>query len=214
MTGAQGPRGATGAHPRRCGADNVHRLGGRGRQGSSPQVRGRSVHVGVFEVAVGLIPAGAGQMPGNSRSYRAVTAHPRRCGADIFPASRLAITWGSSPQVRGRLEHSKRRPLGGRLIPAGAGQISTTTLTPVMDSAHPRRCGADWRYPPSFSALHGSSPQVRGRFWFVFFRLPGLGLIPAGAGQMSSISREFTWYSAHPRRCGADSGLSFLDCLL
>ena len=130
------------AHPRRCGAD-----------------------IGFSHACklCGLIPAGAGQMPGNSRSYRAVTAHPRRCGADIFPASRLAITWGSSPQVRGRLEHSKRRPLGGRLIPAGAGQISTTTLTPVMDSAHPRRCGADSSWTVTSSTLMGSSPQVRGR---------------------------------------------------
>ena len=178
-----------GAHPRRCGAD-----------------------IGFSHASklCGLIPAGAGQMPGNSRSYRAVTAHPRRCGADIFPASRLAITWGSSPQVRGRLEHSKRRPLGGRLIPAGAGQISTTTLTPVMDSAHPRRCGADWRYPPSFSALHGSSPQVRGRLYNPRDRNGSGGsspqvrgrctrelhdqvavrLIPAGAGQIPRGPRQ------------------------
>ncbi|SEW36967.1 hypothetical protein SAMN05421595_2480 [Austwickia chelonae] len=69
------------AHPRRCGAHSGANVDELKQRGSSPQVRGAFVdgHAGVSEL--GLIPAGAGRIPGprHGRSPRT----------------------GSSPQVRG-----------------------------------------------------------------------------------------------------------------
>ena len=52
---------ATGAHPRRCGADVVFTFPSFGGLGSSPQVRGRLRQVGGDGGEHGLIHAGAGQ---------------------------------------------------------------------------------------------------------------------------------------------------------
>ena len=136
-------KGRGGAHPRGCGADERIRvqdetgLGSsprvRGRLdpcdvprerelGSSPRVRGRHLREEVLDLAVGLIPAGAGQTPPPSRHTAWQWAHPRGCGADsVSRRARYAFS-GSSPRVRGR--HSFHLPdsVAHGLIPAGAGQ--------------------------------------------------------------------------------------------
>ena len=49
------------AHPRRCGENRRMLRSVRGRFGSSPQVRGKSIYAIVAGLAVRLIPAGAGK---------------------------------------------------------------------------------------------------------------------------------------------------------
>ncbi len=92
----------TGAHPRRCGADGIDRAVDDCFDGSSPQVRGRLCNHSREPFAVGLIPAGAGQMPTSKTSFTATRAHPRRCGADDSRCKLDFVRRGSSPQVRGR----------------------------------------------------------------------------------------------------------------
>ena len=53
---------ARAAHPRRCGADPTPRTTQQPAEGSSPQVRGRSLIHGAQPLAERLIPAGAGQI--------------------------------------------------------------------------------------------------------------------------------------------------------
>ena len=70
-----------------------------------------------------LIPAGAGQIRTLLTMTRRNGAHPRRCGADTCPNTHIECSFGSSPQVRGRLLRRVTTGHPARLIPAGAGQI-------------------------------------------------------------------------------------------
>ena len=49
----------------------------------------------------------------------------------------------------------------------------------------------------------GSSPQVRGISTSIISAGMVGGIIPAGAGHFSSLTRFFTAAPDHPRRCGA-----------
>ena len=71
-----------GAHPRRCGADDLVNDGGAKFMGSSPQVRGRLEVKGAYYHRHGLMPAGAGQTAEMFSERALKRAHPRRCGAD------------------------------------------------------------------------------------------------------------------------------------
>ena len=90
------------AHPRRCGADAFAHCFTSGHCGSSPQVRGRFEWATGKECKLGLIPAGAGQIPWIRSTMRKSAAHPRRCGADVRHRQSGKLVGGSSPQVRGR----------------------------------------------------------------------------------------------------------------
>ena len=70
--------------------------------------------------------------------------------------------------------------------------------------AHPRGCGADAVMMASMRWAMGSSPRVRGRPTNELPHRHERGLIPAGAGQTSTVSMMFLSVRAHPRGCGAD----------
>ena len=72
----------SGAHPRRCGADQSRNVCALMQAGSSPQVRGRRQHFTDGYLVLGLIPAGAGQTQLPASLEHGDGAHPRRCGAD------------------------------------------------------------------------------------------------------------------------------------
>ena len=55
----------------------------------------------------------------------------------------------------------------------------------------------------------GSSPQVRGTYFKYIVGDHGIGLIPAGAGNISKIILNISNRWAHPRRCGEH--LSYLS---
>ena len=150
------------AHPRRCGE---HR----------PEPRRH-------RPLIGLIPAGAGNIPWWGRERPARRAHPRRCGEHHIIDPTGTQSAGSSPQVRGTSQC--RRCCWSRrgLIPAGAGNIAK---------------GSKWE-----RMTKGSSPQVRGTSEFGAFGCCDVGLIPAGAGNIRRAPTTGAGRRAHPRRCG------------
>ena len=172
--------------------------------GSSPQVRGRSLNPLALAILIGLIPAGAGQIPRAPALRAPRPAHPRRCGADCRDSFTRELSWGSSPQVRGRSPPTKQSASTVRLIPAGAGQMAAADPLVTTVGAHPRRCGADNALVFLGGELNGSSPQVRGRYRRWTSNDAARGLIPAGAGQMENLFSFSSGFGAHPRRCGAD----------
>ena len=91
------------AHPRRCGEHSKERLRRSWVQGSSPQVRGTCQYDIATLDAVGLIPAGAGNIASTGSPMRVARAHPRRCGEHVELVAPRTTMAGSSPQVRGTL---------------------------------------------------------------------------------------------------------------
>ena len=114
---------------------------------------------------------------------------------------------GSSPQVRGRPRTCCTTSELVGLIPAGAGQTSSSCSASSPRRAHPRRCGADRGNLGPQVVGTGSSPQMRGRRRRHSVHAVARGLIPADAGQTPPPSPETTPARAHPRRCGADCHL-------
>ena len=139
-----------GAHPRRCG----EHLG----------------HTGISRGLTGLIPAGAGNICSTPLPTAVARAHPRRCGEHDYSDRAHDLAEGSSPQVRGTSDRSRRRRPGHGLIPAGAGNISALP-----------KCTVD---------CLGSSPQVRGTSTGCSPASTAPGLIPAGAGNIGVGPRQ------------------------
>ena len=112
---------------------------------------------------------------------------------------------GSSPQVRGTSSPSGAPARSPGLIPAGAGNIAARTCASRASRAHPRRCGEHPLLVLPDGVAQGSSPQVRGTWVACLELVQGLGLIPAGAGNMTHPQSQDRAMRAHPRRCGEHS---------
>ena len=115
----------------------------------------------------------------------------------------LAVT-GSSPRVRGRLDHERVLEPARGLIPACAGQTRAAPAARPPRRAHPRVCGADGLEDDSAVTDTGSSPRVRGRPRSRSMLKLSPGLIPACAGQTRRPRVGLIGSRAHPRVCGAD----------
>ena len=99
---------------------NYHTV--KGNSGSSPQVRGKLGNGSQRNAPERLIPAGAGKTFTELDTLHSPAAHPRRCGENVFLNCAARITYGSSPQVRGKLTAVGLHAVSIRLIPAGAGK--------------------------------------------------------------------------------------------
>ena len=151
-----------------------------------------------------FIPARAGKTGYTIEGERVGAVHPRTCGEDKPRPSRIRVTRGSSPHVRGR------RPLlllvlgDDRFIPARAGKTDRNRLASPSDPVHPRTCGEDSGPSVPTPSDSGSSPHVRGRLQAVGQFLPGSRFIPARAGKTDRSERGPRRRPVHPRTCGED----------
>ena len=146
-------------------------------------MRGTSCTGRIQAGAVGLIPAGAGNMGWLLHTKTSDGAHPRGCGEHARPAKEVALASGSSPQVRGKRWVDVNFSDTYRLIPAGAGKTSSRVASPASITAHPRRCGENATRTASVTRSAGSSPQVRGKPTVEQALKIAGRLIPAGAGK-------------------------------
>ena len=128
--------------------------------------------------------------------------HPRGCGEHGLPDMTDEDVNGSSPRVRGTCRRLKERTRYDRFIPAGAGNINSSTRPHTTCPVHPRGCGEHRGYCRHTGGLTGSSPRVRGTFWYGNWCSIPYRFIPAGAGNISSQSVIRQLYPVHPRGCG------------
>ena len=146
-------------------------------------MRGKRSRLGMDLRRRRLIPAHAGKTRRHKKDTRRARAHPRACGENLFKARCRAITVGSSPRMRGKLERYIPRSEWPRLIPAHAGKTLGRSHRAISAAAHPRACGEN---PPLHVACGGgggSSPRMRGKR---LIRVAGAHvgrLIPAHAGK-------------------------------
>ena len=111
-----------GAHPRSRGENQGKLTTENWNQGSSPLTRGKLGDHGLDRVPDGLIPAHAGKTVAAASRPKAVPAHPRSRGENLWRSHACRTRRGSSPLTRGK----PFRALGARssvgLIPAHAGK--------------------------------------------------------------------------------------------
>ena len=174
-------------------------------RGSSPRARGKRCKLRQLKQQIRIIPARAGQTCHASRQPPPSPDHPRACGANQGAPADPVSRSGSSPRVRGKRCAIGHQITNMRIIPARAGQTRHGTARPRRPTDHPRACGANDARHDRASSIVGSSPRVRGkRGGGGQFRGTGR-IIPARAGQTSSVSAALIPRPDHPRACGANS---------
>ena len=177
--------------------------------GSSPLSRGILSSAPCCEFGQRIIPALAGNTFGESGQEREVGDHPRSRGEYSEGGSIPFPPLGSSPLSRGIRPFLGLRPRIPRIIPALAGntRVQVTPATKWKD--HPRSRG---EYPiPGFPKVSsvGSSPLSRGIRADRYKLIDRLRIIPALAGNTTSLSVITYLQTDHPRSRG-EYGLVFL----
>ena len=174
-------------HPRACGANLYEGAITVMAPGSSPRVRGKLDGYGADGTTSRIIPARAGQTNTYRDMYNQPPDHPRACGANGLLAQLVRAAFGSSPRVRGKPRFGRAASMVLRIIPARAGQ--TTSTAPLIQRMpdHPRACGANLRTVIMCDEPCGSSPRVRGKRPTVWHGCRPPRIIPARAGQTPSV---------------------------
>ena len=154
------------------------------------------------EQCLGIIPAHAGNTMGLGVRRRGSEDHPRTCGEHSVAHAICFSLPGSSPHMRGTPVQEDGTSSRMGIIPAHAGNTFSYARWTPNTRDHPRTCGehlaARWCCPSPL----GSSPHMRGTL------LPGdhfigkLRIIPAHAGNTSSIVTPKYSDKDHPRTCG------------
>ena len=174
------------------------------KSGSSPRMRGKQLPIAKMLAHVRIIPAHAGQTVGMVVFPRAQSDHPRACGANGPFITVSTQIFGSSPRMRGKRRAVQGLPGGGRIIPAHAGQTSSSPSICQQRPDHPRACGANQAAGLNAGILGGSSPRMRGKHRVHRVRGRGIRIIPAHAGQTTVIGTKAHPFADHPRACGAN----------
>ena len=190
------------AHPRSRGENSESDRNSSGLSGSSPLTRGKRYSAPPVGDRRRLIPAHAGKTRRSSRSWWALTAHPRSRGENDPGSTQPERLMGSSPLTRGKRHVDRRRPELRRLIPAHAGKTRRGMKYRGAFTAHPRSRGENRARRDFLVARDGSSPLTRGKHLDGDGRHPVGRLIPAHAGKTHPPPGRACPPSAHPRSRG------------
>ena len=193
---------SAGDHPRACGEHPASARHHCVNRGSSPRLRGTREHESVGVPHGGIIPA----LAGNTNSKPVVLPwlgdHPRACGEHDLLADWPYGTPGSSPRLRGtRLPPSGHFFRAG-IIPALAGNTRRHDAPSYPARDHPRACGEHPSLLIRAMVCLGSSPRLRGTPRTGRSTNRSRGIIPALAGNTTSVDLERYPVGDHPRACG------------
>ena len=211
------------AHPRAGGENNGAVSLTLSQYGSSPHGRGKPAVAGSGSGVAGLIPAWAGKTSrafcqafdavgssphGRGKRSRSESspptkaAHPRMGGENLCYKQVTLVSLGSSPHARGKLNGRVDGNLAPGLIPAWAGKTTRSMSAWIIEAAHPRMGGENFREALVCAVEFGSSPHGRGKpiaaSEFEIMRR----LIPAWAGKTYRGRTGVRPFTAHPRMGG------------
>ena len=114
----------------------------------------------------------------------------------------MALSFGSSPRLRGPVGFQLGHREALRIIPAPAGTGPAADPLPKVFPDHPRACGDRRRWRGSTSAGGGSSPRLRGPVQAAEVLDYVCRIIPAPAGTGSRSGSMTILSPDHPRACG------------
>ena len=153
--------------------------------GSSPLARGTHHRQYRHRHRRRFIPAGAGNTPAISSSFRTLTVHPRWRGEHVEP-KQCAVHLA-------------------RFIPAGAGNTAGSAPSQRSEAVHPRWRGEHEVILPMALLIAGSSPLARGTPFVEPKQCAVHRFIPAGAGNTSRSRSRRLPSPVHPRWRGEHS---------
>ena len=156
--------------------------------GSSPLTQGAPTPRARQRPRCRLIPAHAGSTRRHPPWNPTLEAHPRSRGEHAKKSKSRNLGKGSSPLARGTPQGNFTLAVKERLIPACAGNTAPHSQSAKPRSAHPRSRREHSSKVCCVSAQPGSSPLARGTHIHLGLRSPIDRLIPARAGNTSSLS--------------------------
>ena len=128
--------------------------------------------------------------------------YPRVCGGTCGVVRRIPEGWGLSPRVRGNPSWRPRFVGGRRSIPACAGEPGGPPTALACRRVYPRVCGGTTQLIFCTHEHQGLSPRVRGNRHPMSTVRPGVGSIPACAGEPGRCSQSLVQRAVYPRVCG------------
>ena len=156
-----------------------------------------------------ITPACAGNSGFGLDSDSLSEDHPRVCGEQRNFRILHNLLQGSPPRVRGTESQWQPIPQDLRITPACAGNRQAKRFSGPAREDHPRVCGEQHLWLPTYIPDKGSPPRVRGAAIPQLQKPPGLGITPACAG---NSNWKFLWrrfIKDHPRVCGEQPFLFF-----
>ena len=149
-------------HPRSRGEHRPPAPAGPDPDGSSPLARGTPSPARPRTPAPRFIPARAGNTTAGAPAIGSVRVHPRSRGEHFaFRRTGRAVD-GSSPLARGTRCHALDSGIGGRFIPARAGNTWPSSASSARPAVHPRSRGEHYGVGVESGLDIGSSPLARG----------------------------------------------------
>ena len=189
-------------HPRVCG-EHAPLLSVSCRyRGSSPRMRGTHGMLTGKVASTGIIPAYAGNTRSGECLPMETRDHPRVCGEHPYRIIPIPEDMGSSPRMRGTLMISSYRSELSGIIPAYAGNTSSSCASRASTPDHPRVCGEHFLPLVGCGCIGGSSPRMRGTRIFITSCVAVFGIIPAYAGNTREKFLYVLERGDHPRVCG------------
>ena len=149
-------------HPRICGEHVRMVVLLSALLGSSPHMRGTLGSPCPKARCTGIIPAYAGNTESVCEALVANWDHPRICGEHPYRIIPIPEDMGSSPHMRGTRYLRRTTSAASGIIPAYAGNTSSTRLRARPHRDHPRICGEHAIGNPAYAVILGSSPHMRG----------------------------------------------------
>ncbi len=167
--------------------------------GPSPRGRGNRHEGGAHHLALGAIPAWAGE-PRAARSTRtARRGHPRVGGGTRANRCPPITIVGPSPRGRGNRAPGGERAPVDRAIPAWAGEPRHGGVGEACATGHPRVGGGTGRRTSPEQIAAGPSPRGRGNPCERGADQGAGGAIPAWAGEPRHRIRPVGDFGGHPR---------------
>ena len=189
-------------YPRACGGTTAGNPASVRETGLSPRMRGNLRRIDVRFLAVGSIPAHAGEPPADSGTSLVEWVYPRACGGTAASACPASTYVGLSPRMRGNPGHPNPCRECRGSIPAHAGEPERALAVNVPVAVYPRACGGT---PPRFrgsSPQRGLSPRMRGNRITSKSGAVVYGSIPAHAGEPEQEGPQERDGRVYPRACG------------
>ena len=104
--------------------------------------------------------------------------------------------------MRGTRRPTRTLRVGGRFIPARAGNTRTASPPTALTPVHPRAFGEHTACTMRHPDAGGSSPRVRGTLDAVVGTILQRRFIPARAGNTNQEQQDHQQRAVHPRACG------------
>ena len=157
----------------------------------------------------GITPADAGKTVPPCIAMLLQQDHPRGCGENAIPHTRILARIGSPPRMRGKHSTVGRRSIDVRITPADAGKTNPVFNVDFAYRDHPRGCGENHVVCNRVDVQLGSPPRMRGKP----FLSPGKRrlnrITPADAGKTLVRATYATFDEDHPRGCGENTERNF-----